>query len=158
VSSSAWRQRRAVLASIGSSRSGEVARRSGSTSRADNMRGEVGMVSWPAQWLRHRSLPQFAPLGGMGCKGRSGRKGGEGMIGASIDVPRVQMGLLFHPTTPALAAATISKMPVKPLPPPPASSGVRKANSLRLFRIPLGTLATLRTHSSPATDTYPTNH
>jgi hypothetical protein len=39
-----------------------------------------------------------------------------------------------------------------------ASSGVRKANSLRLFRIPLGTLATLRMHSSPATDTYPTNH
>jgi hypothetical protein len=27
------------------------------------------------------------------------------------------MGLLFHPTTPALAAATTSKMPLKPLPP-----------------------------------------
>ena len=25
-----------------------------------------------------------------------------------------QRGLLFHPTTPALSAATISKMPVKP--------------------------------------------
>jgi hypothetical protein len=29
-----------------------------------------------------------------------------------------QMGLLFHPTTPALAPATISKTPLKPLPPP----------------------------------------
>src|SRR5712671_2040736 len=32
------------------------------------------------------------------------------------------MGLLFHPATPALSAATISKMPLNPLPPPPPSS------------------------------------
>ena len=44
-----------------------------------------------------------------------GSKGAEGEVGTAINVPP-QMGLLFHPTTPALAAATISKIPLKPLP------------------------------------------
>src|SRR5712672_1658887 len=42
-------------------------------------------------------------------------KGGEGVIGAAIDVPRAN-GSPFHPTTPALSAATISKNGLLPSP------------------------------------------
>jgi hypothetical protein len=74
-----------------------------------------GMVS-DERVVDHGSLAR-SPLGPAGWRGRSGQQGWQGSR-----VPRVregpQMGLLFHPTPPALAAATISKMPVKPLPPP----------------------------------------
>jgi hypothetical protein len=32
----------------------------------------------------HRTLAPFAPWAGRGCEGRSGSKGGEGVIGAAI--------------------------------------------------------------------------
>ena len=45
-----------------------------------------------------------------------GAKGSEGEIGAAIGVPRKWVSF-FRPTTPALSAATISKVVVKPAAP-----------------------------------------
>jgi hypothetical protein len=95
---------------------------------------------WRGVWPNARALPHMVLLGGrvvsrsthrlsiapchlrplgqvgMARVDRAARVA-KGQRGAAIDVPRA-MGLLFHPTTPALSAATISKMPLKPLPPP----------------------------------------
>jgi hypothetical protein len=66
----------------------------------------------------------------------------KGEVGTAIDVPP-QMGLLFHPTTPALAAATISKIPLKPLPPPPPPTRVPSRIISKRLTIPMFILATL---------------
>ena len=54
---------------------------------------------------------------------------------AAIMCP-AQMGLLFQPTTPALSAATISKMPLKPpLPSSTESTGVAIPNNKNADRV-----------------------
>jgi hypothetical protein len=54
---------------------------------------------------------------GRDSEGRSGSKGGEGPARGGNRRPPRKMSLLFHPTTPGLPAATISKMALKPLRP-----------------------------------------
>src|SRR5258708_36907350 len=67
--------------------------------------------------VEHRSLAP-SPLGRVrDGEGRSGSKGGEGEGRQSMST---QAGLLFPPTTPPLAGATICKMPLNPPPAPPA--------------------------------------
>jgi hypothetical protein len=100
----------------------------------------------------HRSLAPSPPWAGRDGEGRSGSKGGEGPARGSNRVSPAQMGLLVHPTIPALSAATISKVAVKPAAPPSNRTGVGKPVSERLFSMPFGTIATLRTHCSPRTD------
>jgi hypothetical protein len=64
--------------------------------------------------VEHRSLPPSPPWAGRDGEGRSGSKGGEGPArGGNRCPPRRRS--LFQPTIPASSAATISKMPLKPL-------------------------------------------
>jgi hypothetical protein len=63
----------------------------------------------------HRSLAPSPPWAGRDGEGRSGSKGGEGPARGRQSMSSAQAGFFFQPTTPALAAATISKMPLKPL-------------------------------------------
>jgi len=79
------------------------------------------MALWPVR-----------PLGRQGGEVDRGSKGAKGEVGTAIDVPP-QIGLVFHPTTPALSAATISKMPLKPpLPSSTESTGVAIPNNKTL--------------------------
>jgi hypothetical protein len=71
------------------------------------MLSELGVPSNPA-----RRRIRNAMAGQIGEQGWP--RGSEGRQSTSP----AQLGLLFRPTTPALAAATISKVPLKPLPPP----------------------------------------
>jgi hypothetical protein len=79
----------------------------------------------------------------------------KGQRGAAIECSRAIGGPLFRPTTSASSAATISKMPVKPLRPPPPI-GVCKPYSISLISMPFGTIATVGTPCYPLpTDTLP---
>jgi len=79
--------------------------------------------------VEHRSLAP-SPLGRVqDGEGRSGSKGGEGEGRQSMST---QAGLLFQPTTPALAAATISKMPLNPLLLPAAHNSTGSATTINL--------------------------
>jgi hypothetical protein len=74
-------------------------------------------VGWSVTnaWLTMALWP-VRSLGRQGSEVDRGSKGAKGEVGLAKGSP-------FHPMPPALAAATISKMPVKPL--PPSAAGVR---------------------------------
>jgi hypothetical protein len=82
----------------------------------------------PATLLARRRVPwPLRPLGRVEmARVDRGAKGGEGPARGAISIPRA-MGLLFTRPPPALSAATISKMPLKP----PARHDRRYAASLR---------------------------
>ena len=91
-----------------------LAHRSGPAARADN----TGVRFWDGQSINtmgdHRSLAP-SRLGQVGmARVDRGVRVAKGEIGAAIDVPP-RKWVLFQPTTPALSAATISKVPLKPL-------------------------------------------
>jgi hypothetical protein len=75
-------------------------------------------------WLTMALWP-VRSLGRQGSEVDRGSKGAKGEVGLAKGSP-------FHPMPPALAAATISKMPVKPLPPSSTNcTGVAKIRTTK---------------------------
>jgi hypothetical protein len=64
--------------------------------------------------VEHRSLAPSPPWAGRDGEGRSGSKGGEGPARGGNRCPPRRRSLFSRPS-PASSAATISKMPLKPL-------------------------------------------
>jgi hypothetical protein len=100
----------------------------------------------PQRWLSIVPCPP-SPLGhvGMARVDRAARVA-KGQRGAAIDVPPAN-GSPFHPTTHALSAATISKMPLKPPRSSPTdSTGVAIPNAKTLTEYDAVALELVREH------------
>jgi hypothetical protein len=85
------------------------------------------VASWPAPRLSIGPWP-FALWDG---EGGSGSEGAKGQLGAAISTSPAQMGLLFT-RPPALATATISKMPLTRRAPPRLTAAVSPFQNTKL--------------------------